>query len=278
MQHLETLVRHMAHSHRNDLKVRRKKISIYPRIGHSRKLSSNNAPMAMGKFYEFLSQAFYGGKLEEEIEITDGNGDETTTRPDIINVDENIIYEVKASQRARGFLLQDRQIEFYRSMQANFLSDETEYPRIYFLLYVHSFEGVKSHWKGNTDEMYNALCAKTLCSIVIPFNIILELYNPSKGTNDLVYRYDNESKYDVGTKVRSGTLVRLFKEPKKVIKELCLDPNDYSITRSRVPRGMHIISDRCKRIKQFPVVRIDYKHHNQWSEAFVKTYLGDVPF
>ncbi|MBS3152539.1 hypothetical protein J4230_03965 [Candidatus Woesearchaeota archaeon] len=278
MARLETIIRNMLPLHKTPIKPKRKTISLIRCGILDSQLNSSNASIAMGIFYEVLSQAFYGGELGKHVGIDNGNGDSTSTRPDIINTKENIIYEVKSCRRGKEFFLQDRQMEFYKAMQVNFLSNNKKYPKIYFVIYVHPFEGVRSAWKGTRYEMYDALASETLYSLVVPFNLIVNLHDPNREIGDLVYTYNNKTKYNTGSKVRSSAIKGLFTEPERVIRLLGGYTSDYSIERLRVPRDIHVRIGKVKRIKQFPIVKIDYKDYDKWSETFSKEYLGDVPF
>lgn len=278
-QRLNTIIKKMRYYHTKNLKPIKKHIRIQTLLGvDGSKYMSTGASKYMGTFYEILSQALYGGKFGEtfEIELEDRT---SIMQPDIVNYDDNTILEVKACHSKKGFILQDEQVMLYKNLQRKFLEGYKNYPKIYFALYAHPHYGIKS-WNGTLNELYSMLCCeKLLYSAIVPLSLILELHKPERGTTGLVYRYDRrETRYDNGTKVRSSAIIRLLSEPEKVIEELGLKKSDYNIERLKVPVGMHMTLDVFKRIRQFPIVRIEHNYHDKWANSFVDQYLEDVPF
>ena len=124
--------------------------------------------------------------------------------------------------------------------------------------------------------MFEELGKKTIYSIILPFSIILEMYDPNKGTTELVSRYENDkTQYDNVTYVKASTLTRLFFETKNVIKNLGLEQENYIIKRLMSPDSININGFE---VNHFPVISVHDKSHGEWARKFVGNYRREVPF
>ncbi len=117
------------------------------------------------------------------------------------------------------------------------------------------------------------MCLKTRCCIILPFNLVLELCN-LKGIKK------NGDKYD-GTKLNSSVITRILREPEKVIEELVSDAADYKIERLRIPRTLHFRNlgeIKCKRVRQFPILKISYDKYSEWAKDFAENgFISKAP-
>ena len=71
------------------------------------------------------------------------------------------------------------------------------------------------------------------------------------------------------TRVNSPALNSLPASPETTLEELCINPNDYTFERFRLPAKIHINGDE---ISSFPILVVRDKNHLNWAELFDREY------
>ena len=228
--------------------------------------------VAMGWFYEILTALLWGGRVlnQRPINISGRNGDELVVKPDVWH-NQFSIGESKACRTGHSCNLYDRQINRYRELQYN----NPSY-RIYFAFYRHHHKKIHS-WKGTEKELFQDLAGATAISMVLSFSIVEKMYESIKKAGRLI---DVGVRYDVGYEhprcvVSSPALNRFFFEPRRMLKYIGLDPEDYFIRYHILASNLYIDGARVNR---FPIVRIKDKKHNEWFRKWDYEKMKDVPF
>lgn len=210
----------------------------------------------LGYFYELLTQGFYGGDLSKHIRHIEEQKLKHLM-PDLIDHSRKGIGESKARRVNKSFNLRDNQIEKYETLQ----KENTDY-KIYFALYSHLLSSTKKY-KESKDELFKELADKTLCSIVLPFSIILQL-NACRDSG-LVSRFEGgtgeRSRYDAATTPVQKTMALLYYMPESLIEVLDLNPENYEINRFISPVDFSVAGNH---VRQFPILQIrEKKYVNQ---------------
>lgn len=239
--------------------------------------------VSMGDFYELVTAGFYGGKLANRRYLEETNSREHPSynggegsgliKPDVIDAERGQNWEAKAVVAGNTCNLADAQIWRYMMMQRQDPSS-----KFYFALYRHNLRGVKS-FDGTEEELFRALANQTLCSVVLPLSIVLQLYDWPAGTrNNLVYRYDG-SRYTPCTCVRSHAINKFFFQSDELIGDLDLNLEDYEVVHLKSPKDFSVAGIR---LSQFPIVWIKDRDYKSWIRGFLtgekRLDEGDVPF
>lgn len=266
---LEKLVDSVLHLHKEELIPKKNNIHVPAQLNFPKiETFSKNAVM-MGRYYEFMTQAFYGGKLSDlkYFENSKQNGQRTfwSIKPDIIDDAKRKIGESKACVSGYRLHLLDKQLEKYESIQY-----DNPDSIVYFAVYRHIFRGIKSTWRGSEQELFKELSKKTMFSLVLPLSIILRLYKSDN--QNLISRYDGEL-FDKCTSIKSQTLNSFLTEPKEIINQLGFSDN-FDIVRSLSPKNFRTNKNK---VKQFPIVIISDKNHEKWVLKFKKQYDEENP-
>ncbi len=284
---LEKIVASVIDQHKREVKpVKTQVVMPIQLVLFDRRATGSEKAIAMGTFYEHMTAAIFGGRLENMKRVANGNhlglttngaeaideDDEMRiTKPDVVDHKRRRVYESKACRSGQTCKLSDDQIDLYRALQA-----EEPHPRIYYVVYRHSLDGIKSRWKGTPEQLFYALVQKTSYCLVMPLSLILALHNPKKGSTKYVYRYEEETRFEVCTSIRSSALTALLTEPERVIVDLSFDPNEYKTKRLLSPSELKINSYEVKR---YPILVIQDRDHRAWAEGFAAGYRKtDTPF
>lgn len=246
--------------------------------------------VAMGRFYEHLTAALYGGKLGNRIEIdqatngddSNGNGEvvggekmdiTTIMKPDVVHSEGNVLYESKACRSGQKCNLTDFQVRLYKELQ-----QRSPYPKVYFVVYRHGLYGIKSSWTGSAEGLFRALSERTAYSLVLPLRLILRLHDP-ENLSRWVSRYEGKETsrddFNTCTSIMASALTKLLKEPEEVLQdldhqELSFHHREFSVRRFMSPSRLYI--NRC-RIQKFPIVYIIDNVAEGESES-----ESDIPF
>ncbi len=249
--------------------------------------TGSSRAVAMGRFYEYVTAALYGGRLGDVVDIgnrsdtetTNGNGvgdleTDSIAKPDVVHSGKNIIYESKACRSGQTCKLADEQIDAYRALQAR-----DPPPRVYYVVYRHNVRGIKSSWRGTTERLFKELSEGTAYSLVLPFRLILRLYNPenlSRYVSRYQGRQETRNDFDTCTCIRSSALTKILKEPKTVVEDLGLDCSSFELRRILSPRKFYV---NRHRVNQFPILFIEDRDE-RWREEFPRGYSTEqgVPF
>lgn len=249
--------------------------------------------VAMGRFYEYLTAAFYGGRLGSVIKLDDstnsngGNGDgevqeaeeqfdiTTILKPDVVHSEANVMYESKAVRSGQTCKLTDSQIDLYKELQ-----QRNPYPKVYFVIYRHGLYGIKSTWTGSAEKLFGVLSERTAYSLVLPFRMILRLHdteNPSEYVSRYEGKENSRDDFNTCTCIRASALTRILKEPERVLQDLnhpesSFLPEEFRVRRFMSPNKIYVNRNR---VRQFPIVYIT----DRVAEAEMQGHEElDVPF
>jgi len=206
--------------------------------------------ITMGLFYETLTSLFYGGVLGASFSPVT-NELSLLTKPDIVNHDTKHFYECKSVRNGHHGMFLDTQLNGYDQLQEHFPDYSTS-----FAIYRHTLPGIKSSWQGTTNDLFQELSQKTAYLVLLPYSIVQQFQTVGQSgvSSSLVSRYDNpQSTYDTCTCLRSSTLTTLATEPERVIDDLKIDREQFTINRYRSP-GCWINSIPLRR---FLIIQID---------------------
>jgi len=219
--------------------------------------------VSMGDFYELVTAGFYGGKVRKYIQTEAQNGDDRTSQLDVITTNGfgelELVHESKACCSGQRCNLWDYQVYSYCDIQRR-------YPdaKIWFDIYRHELHKIKS-FKGTEDELFNALTNKTAFLVSLPLSLVDALNRNSAGNQEIVYRYEGGATHNVSA-LRSNILNKFLTNPEEVITQMGLNLGDYEIQRKISSSNFCIEGIQ---VKQFPIVLIDDKYHQEWVERFL---------
>jgi hypothetical protein len=221
----------------------------------------------LGDFYEFMTAGIYGGIIRQNICTTSS----AYVEPDVLNKETRQGFESKACHCSELLKLNDHQVQRYQGLQ--FLMQDYSF---YFAVYKHSLTGLNDY---EEETLFLGLSDKTLCSVVIPLSLVLDMH--CTRDENLVYRYDGDKWYP-NTAIRSRTLNKFFGDLRKgseseIVREIGANPKDYTFRRLMSPINFFI---KGNRIKPFPVMFISDRNHEEWLRKFLETYeiQKEIPF
>jgi len=122
-------------------------------------------------------------------------------------------------------------------------------------LYSHLVDSTKKYEESKT-ELFGKLAGKTLCSIVLPFDVVLKLNQC--GDKSLVSRFEKgrekREKHEVSTTPHQKTMALLYHRPEFLIELLGLKANDYQINRLVSPDNFYVGENK---VKKFYILNIN---------------------
>ena len=227
-------------------------------------ISGNLAAVAMGTFYENLTNLFFGGLLRTSPRVREFAGSEII--PDIVNFKTKEVFESKAVNRRYHCNVTYTQLDGYGDLQ----SDHPDYS-INFVIYRHGLNGIKSGWNGPRGDLFKELASGTLYAVVLPLCLILNMYANSPPS---VTDYKNaDTCYSDCMCIRSPWLCAVFENPQKELQKHGFEESGQNISRTLTPErkvyGFHL--------KQFPLVVIE-DLDNSWRNNLQQEKLDEVPF
>ncbi len=224
-----------------------------------------NAHIKMGLFYELMVSAFCGGEVIDSIKefdigrkISNGEG----IIPDVVSKENKQVFESKACLQGHHMLLSDDQTTKYRE---GLLLKEYE---TYYCFWRHGIKKIHSY-RGSTESLFKNLGQWTFAGIILPFSIILNLWENKHG---LCRQYKKtEKNWLVCTSVRSILLNNFIFDPVYMISRIGLDPLEYQFEILLSPKGFMIENID---VVQFPVIIIKDRDPRGW----IQWFLNRVPF
>jgi len=236
--------------------VKKDKISLPIQLDLFVKNYSKRAHITMGLFYELLCICLLGGRLADQMQIKLGL-ENTIIKPDIFNLKRKKIIESKAMGSGHQLNLLDDQIERYKVYQSLY----PDY-KIHFILWRHSLRNIKSYSK-NLQSLIEDLCHKTLCSIILPFSLILKIHE-----SKMFQRYESE-KWDHCTRINSSFINGIFINPDSFFELICDKNDNFAVEYFMTPK----ISFSGNNIPPFPVAWIKDINYQTWVENFVEKFI-----
>lgn len=152
----------------------RNQMAFGPAEGQDAPINNKNRNATwLGKYYQHLMEALYGGKV-----IEDRRKGTVVTYPDLVIPHANKILESKGSNEKSESLLKCKQLLTYARLQH--LEPETG------LLYVnfrHAYTGSLTTFDGTEEEFYRDLAQTPCYAVEFPVTLLLALYETMpKGT------------------------------------------------------------------------------------------------
>ncbi len=281
---MRTLVERVLPLHTEEFAPFRKRITvpfspIQEELFERGKVEEENASRSsrmkylMGKFYEYLTRGFYGGKLMDvKHSWVFGDG---KVRPDVYDQERGIVIESKSSVKGHRLAMGEKQFKGYQHGQ--FLHPEMQF---FYAIHRHVFEGVES--TQSEQEVFEGLIRGTAFSMLIPLSIFVEMAKKELEGVSAFYR-NGDAKWNDNLLIHSPTINRLLVEPISVIQEIGLNPENYSFSRYLSPvdatrvngkmlRPAYIIEGR----RQFPILKIENRTRDIWVEEFLEKYEGHI--
>ncbi|MEK6847913.1 MAG: hypothetical protein AABX50_02200 [Nanoarchaeota archaeon] len=136
--------------------------------------SASTRKALMGRFYEGLTRALYGGRLNDlkfDIEFLNGTVSDRSIKPDVVDAENNLDWESKSGYYDKECKIMSRQFEGYK-----FLQYDNPGKRYLFSFYRHSLEEIEK--KERTEkQVFIGLLDGTLYSATLPFSVVLKIDN-----------------------------------------------------------------------------------------------------
>ncbi len=235
-----------------------------------RNLNSSEIGSACGRFYEYLTAGFYGGEVNDvrfRISIQDYDGG---TKPDVIDHDGKQVFESKSFYINKGHASL-----INRQTLANVVLQTERYPdyRFEYALYRHNIGGLKSTYSATEEKLFEDLAKGTLYSVVLPFDVILHLSDPTSANgHGFVRYYAGRSAYPPCACFNSSLANGLLIEPEQTLVDAGLNPDNYLVRRFVSPE----VKFNGVEVAKFPIVRIRRKNNLRWIKELRKIMDGDL--
>jgi len=229
--------------------------------------------VTMGRFYEGVSWALYGGTLNDkkiDLDFFKG-GVRDSLKPD--GVDKKLIWESKANHSGHSCNLVYGQIEAYQRLQYSNPSKETV-----FHIYRHSLDGI-GRVDRTEEEVIGELLEKTSFLVTLPLNILLGLRENGLNGNQLARNYvgkTDKQGYKVWPDtlcINSPTINRFLTDSEENLRTLHLDPARFEILRYLSPPNLTVNGGL---VRQFPIVRVVDKKYRSWVNQFRAEYSKGI--
>ncbi len=216
--------------------------------------NGHEASSSLGRFYELMSVALYSGRRTNYRRVSK---DElmVLVKPDIVDVNEKNMREVKGNERNHEPLLMDFQMEGY----ARLLDEHSDFDGV-FEIYRHEKGKIQS-FIGTEEELFGELCKKTQYGLRIPFSVAFRLWkNTNRSGKAAVSRYDGDGslteRFNHCTRVKNKTVSNLLRYPESVLRSLRMNPNRFDIVRLLSPERFYFGRTQ---VTQFPILEIREK-------------------
>lgn len=228
----------------------------------------NCGHVRMGLFYELLTKGLFGGVLFDSLKQPHEHY-KGWIKPDVLIKEDKVkIYESKALTTGHQLNLLDEQVKKYYHYQILYPED-----KIYYAMWRHRFKKIMS-CKLSLQDLYKSLSKLTVAGIILPFSIIMKLYN-TEDERIKIKRYENREseglKFLNCTRVGSKFLNQFILSPDSAINTIGLDPKRFIQGRRMSPSNFKIDN---KKINQFPLITIKDKEYSNWARRL----SGAVPF
>jgi hypothetical protein len=238
--------------------VEKKKIKIPIQLEMFEKDSKRRAHVSMGLFYELLCISLFGGYLADQFDIK-VKGKEIRIAPDVFVPKEKRMIESKANRTGHQLNLLDGQIDRYKTYQSLYPNHT-----IYYVIWRHSLRNIRRyHW--SIETLFEDLCNKTLCAMILPFSLILKLHE-----NKDFKRYETD-KWDHCTRMGSYILNLLFSNPTMFFKTICMNGD-----RDRFFHSYYMLPEvriNQFRIDPFPIVWVKDLNYREWADKMIDEYI-----
>lgn len=224
-------------------------------------------PKRLGMFFEILAQGIYGGRIGEVHELSEENGNEITSEPDIIHYKTNCIREVKGAHFSSEIKLRDEQMERYALLQVgNYFPDP---PVIKFEIFRHKVQGLlKIFEEDGLEGLVYKLSKNVRAMFSLPFSIVYRIYaSGSKFTS----RYEGDYFHTL-TRFNSRGLNTLLAYPRQGLENFGINPNNFIIEKTRSPPDVRM---NGARITPFPILSINEKDSQRELEG-LKRFMGGI--
>jgi len=235
-----------------------------------RKEFENNFKTRSGAFFELLAHQIFGGSLLGLRYMSGVDG----FRPDIVEYPKNKIREVKSCKWGDSLKLTDHKIGEYALIQGYSLLSKNpgkcEDFQIFFDCFKYYLTAPVDFFSQSTKDktklfssIFDIMPQETAFLISLPFSIIWEIHRKSS-------RYE-DNKWDNCSRFNAPMMQALLTDPHQTLEDkLKLNPDDYRIKKTRIPKTMEI----CRRkLKPFPVLLIKHcskNQHNKWAKKFTE--------
>jgi hypothetical protein len=214
----------------------------------------------VGTYFEYLSQAFYGGEIGKKFEIKSLHPrfpSRLEIKPDLFSSEEGWVREIKSVSRGNCVRLMDYQIAEYTAMQLSpdYLRHNIPPPEIIFDVFKYGKKCVEMRCNGmNLEEITFWFSSNINYMISLPFNVIAKIHS---SPSQMVYRFNGT--IDSGgniihcaeTKIKSRTLNLLLAYPRYALNELGINNRNLKITQTHSPDNMKVDG---KKINPFPIL------------------------
>jgi len=271
---LEKLVRDVLPSFTEEIIPVYRSVSVPVQISMScRQLSPKERANFMGLFYECMTRALYGGKLNDlDYEVNWRNGERVsgTVRPDIINHKDGIAQDSKACCSGSECVISLKQFEGYRFLQSS--NPDFQY---LFPIYRHGLKGIKSApTEGFTEKgIVLELARKTFHSVVLPLSVLIKMKEIPYVGGLNISRITETKNWRTSLNLKSSVINRFLFDPKGVLGIIGLNSEEFEIQRYRSPEELKICGVR---IRPFPILRILNRDNSGWAEKFIFDYEREL--
>ena len=239
-----------------------KKAKISFEVQQTLPFSSPQVNRILRDFYEALAQAIFAGETRNR------NKESKDIEPDLTDYERNRYIEVKCAGHTRRIMLKDEQIDKYRRLQ---LSDfPIENPRIYFAMFRYAVRGIERHTKEfREDQVINFLTMNTSYMVGLPFSVIYHIHQRGSELSELYTRCETERSNPV-TNFSTRAFELFFSEPERALKNIYLNPKDFTIRRTKTSKRMSVNSHP---LIQLPITLV--KDNDEYHQKFIDKLRGE---
>lgn len=224
--------------------------------------------VAIGKFYERIAYALYGGNIKEKQII-----DTFVCEPDLTN--NRKILECKAVRPKNHVKLYTRQLFTYASWQVKG-TDTISNPIISFLISRYGIKNITNYCKEKTkEEIIRDLAKHTWYSLELPFSIIYQIYKNAKISEWASFLRDTDERRNRVLEFacfNAGDINNFITNPRETFQKFGLDPNNY--------KCKIFLVDNLKlngiQMSPFPIKIISDKDHDSWLERFIREEYKNI--
>lgn len=227
----------------------------------------------VGAFYEGVTRALYGGKLNDtkiDIEFENGEVANRSIKPDINDRINGLERESKASNYDTECKIMTRQLDGYKFLQ--YSNPELQY---LFSFFRYSLSGIEKQ-ERTEEEVLKMLLGQTLYLVNLPFSVVQKIdQTPRVGDRKISRRHIQKegTKYPDCLCINPHTLNGFLLEPEKTLDILGLDADRFEVQR-RYYSGTITINRR--RFKPFPILTIIDRKYAEWVEEFRFSYEQEM--
>lgn len=234
----------------------------------------------LGRFYEHVGQAIYGGEIKKphELNINGPGGGTLIVEPDLTDGSRKRYRDQKGVQKGQALKLKSHQIagkyiiQMFEDSSApskrlRYNGKSPKVPHINFDIFTHSSKDLFKRLReygGRLEWLVEELTYSTRSMISVPFSLVYKMYSNilEPGPSGEIFNKRHETEQKLETTFNPSGLNTLLAFPEDMVQRLGLNPDHFNFIKSRFPQGVTV---NGYKITSFPVLQITEKNH--WNQV-----------